>query len=760
MRQRSRGLWHRTVGVMCLCALLLAACRAVDSGPAVSVGPAQASPLTLEQADQVAGTFLKAWQDGDYATMYSLISPNSRDAYAESEFSAAYTQAATQITLETLETQIISSLRQGTTAVVLYNVLFHSQMFGDIPDNDRTLRLVETAEGWRVAWSRMDIFADLAEGARLERLQTLPGRGNIYDRNGKVLADQNGRAVGLYLVKQDIAVIEDCIDLLSRVMRREYSDVQARFDNFLPETRFLMGELDPETFQAEQANLLQLCDIGDDDFDTVTRSTRRYFGELAPHIVGYVSQIQPEQMEEYESRGYPRDALIGQMGIEKSYESYLAGKPGGQLLIISPTGEVLREIAEASAQPGQSVYLTIDRDLQEAVQNAFIEAYNASTATWAQTSRGAAAVVMNVKTGEILAAVSYPWFNPGLFNPDSLFDAQTRVEQIGQLNRDPRTPLLNRVTMAKLPAGSVFKIISTAAAMDSGVYTPSTAITCTGTWYGAQYGDGVPFRTDWLPTGHGYVDLSHALTYSCDPYYWQLGVALHNADPLMLTEYAYDMGLGVATGQQELPEEIGQVPNADLIFRTEARSWNISDTLNMVIGQGQMQITPLQITRMTAAVANGGKLLKPLFVSKVQIIGEAPVYQAEPEVISALDFDPDVFALIQKAMCDVTLDPNGTARYMFETWYNYQSQFGFNVVVCGKTGTAQTGGESVKPQAWFVAFAPQDDPEIAIAVVVENSCEGSEVAAPIVRRIVEDYYGMPHSEWPPLWQSGCVPLGE
>ncbi len=757
-----RRWMYRLMLLLPVMALVVSACAGIDSGTGANTsGLDVASPLTLEQADQVAGTFLQAWENSDYATMYELISPNSRDAYTETDFSDQYTSAATQITLNTLETQVINSLRQGTTATTLYNVVFQTEMFGEIIDNDRTLRLIETPSGWRVAWSRMDIFADLAEGARLERLQTLPGRGNIYDRNGKVLADQNGRSVGVYLVRQEVPDEQGCIALMSLILKREEDQIASRFNRFLPETRFLMGEIDPETFERNQSALLQLCGVGDDDYDTYIRNTRRYFGDLAPHIVGYVGQIQPAQVEEYERRGYPRDALIGQSGIERTYEEYLAGKPGGRLLIISPTGETLREIARTSPEPGQSVYLTIDRDLQESVQIAFVEAYNEATPTWTQTSRGAAGVVMQVKTGEILAAVSYPGFNPSLFNPDSLLDSSERAQAIADLNSDPRTPLLNRVTQGRIPAGSVFKIVSTAAGLDSGVFSPQTTVMCTGIWYGEQYGDGRPFRTDWKETGHGITNFSKALTGSCDPYYWELGVALHNADPQLLTEYAYKMGLGVPTGLEDLSEEIGQVPNADLVFRTDARSWNISDTLNMVIGQGQMQNTPLQIVRMVASVVNGGQLLKPLFVDRVQIIGEEPVYTAQPEVISQLDFDAQVYEVIQEAMCNVTLDPvNGTAHYIFEEWYPFQARNGFNVTVCGKTGTSETGGETTKPQAWFVAYAPREDPEIAVAVVVENSCEGSEVAAPIVRRIIEDYYGMPHSTWPGLWTTGCIPLGE
>ena len=736
--------------------LLMSACNGVGTDPASGQsGPNAAPQLTLEQADQVAETFLKAWQQGDYATMYGLTSPNSRDAYTEEQFAQEYDSAAVKITLNTLETQVTSSLRQGSTAAIQYNVVFNSEMFGPINDPDRTLRVIETGEGWRVAWSRMDIFSDLAEGMRLERVQTMPGRGNIYDRNGKVLADQNGRAIMLYIVQQDISDVDACINLLSRILRRETSSLATTFNNYLPETRFPVGETDPETYQSQETDLLTYCDIGNDDFDTLPRNTRRYFGELAPHVVGYVGPIQPEQVAEYERKGYPPNALIGQTGIEQSYESYLAGKPGGKLAILAPTGETVRTIAETPAQPGQSVYLTIDRDLQEAVQNAFVEAYNYSAETWASKSPGAAAVVMNVKTGEVLAMVSYPWFNPSLFNPDS--PLSDRTAQIEALANSWRTPLLNRATMGKFPAGSIFKIVSTAAGLDSGVYTADTAITCTGTWYGAQYGDGLPSRRDWLPTGHGYVNFPMALTRSCDPYFYELGVHLYQADPKLLTDYAYKMGLGVPTGMDALPEEVGQVPNEELIFRMEGRSWNVSDSINMVIGQGPTQITPLQITRMMAAVANNGTLWKPELVSKVQIIGESPIYQSEPEATDTLGFSPDTFATIQQALCDVTTVRDGTANYIFADWYAFQKT---DVVVCGKTGTAQTGGETTRPEAWFTAFAPQSDPEIAITVLVQNSCEGSEVAAPIVRRIVEDYYHMPHGTWPPLWESGCISLGE
>lgn len=755
----------RKLGLVALLSalVLLAACGG-DTGLGSLTGGSALDPspqLTLEEADQIAETFLRAWREGDFEAMYSLISPNSREAYTLDAFTNEYNDASLKLTLNELQTEVSSSLRQGTTAVIMYNAVFKTERFGDIEDTERVMRLIETPEGWRVAWSRMDIFAELAEGARLELRTNQPARGNIYDRNGNVLVDQNGAMVELYVVKQDLLNEETCINVLAQVLVRERTDLQQRFMLFSPETRFLIGQVDPETYNANAQRLQEFCDIGDDNADTLTRNTRRYYKDLAPHLIGYVGQIQPGQEEAYTRLGYPPDALVGQEGVEKAYEEYLAGKIGATLSIVAPTGEVLRSIGSSQSEPGQSVYLTIDRDLQAAVQQAFVEAYQEAAPTWGQTSPGGAAVVMDVNTGEILAAVSYPTFDASLFNPDS--NVFNRGDEIARLNQDPRRPLLNRVTLAQLPPGSIFKMISMAAGLDSGVFTANTTRACNGIWYGQQYGDGREFRTDWYyPNGHGMINFIQALTFSCDPYFWELGVALYQEDPWIISRYAEMMGLGAPSGQDVLPEAAGTVPDEESHFQLHAQQWSLGAMLNVVIGQGDVTVTPLQMVRMTAAFANGGKMLKPLLVSKVGLIGDAPVYTAQPEVMDVLEWDPEVFEAIQEAMCQVTLDPNGTARFIFEEWYTWQEEAWGQAppIVCGKTGTAEIGGETTKPQAWFVAFVPREDPEIAIVVEVENSCEGSEVAAPLVRRIVEDYYGMPHSVWPPLWQSACADIGE
>lgn len=214
------------------------------------------------------------------------------------------------------------------------------------------------------------------------------------------------------------------------------------------------------------------------------------------------------------------------------------------------------------------------------------------------------------------------------------------------------------------------------------------------------------------------------------------------------------MGLGISTEQEDIPEEIGQIPNNEISELVYGRPWHLADAVNLVIGQGPIQITPLQVTRMVAGVANGGNLYRPQFVLKAQLMSAPPTYEMIPQITSQFDFETDVLEMIRQSMCDVTTTPSGTANYMYNAWYDLHGE---DIIVCGKTGTAQTGGDYTRPQGWFAAFAPQDNPEIAVVVVVENSCEGSEVSSPIVARIIETYYHMPDQlHWPDMWLSTCL----
>ena len=751
MRERIRHL----AGLLLLGSVLLAACDLSAPGGASDALNLDTGPdLSLKAAESAARSFFERWGEGDYAAMYDQLSAKSREMFSADQFASQYENAASQMTLDTLAAAITSAEQQGTTAIIHYDVTFQTGFFGEITDTGRVMRLITTPDGWRIAWSRMDIFDRLTAGARLERRASAPGRGNIYDRNGQVLVQEGGRSVLMRVAQEKMANVDDCQTLLARLLRRERADMVALFARYNPDTIFTVGELDEDVFQANQSALLSVCDIGNEAIDTAVRSGRRYYNELAPHLIGYVGQIRPDQIDDYTARGYAPDALVGQEGIEAAFEAELTGRLGGQLLITAPTGELIRKIAEVPSEPGQDVYLTLDRRLQAGVQEILRQAYNLAEPTWAPDSPGAAAIVMDVKTGDILAMASYPSYEPGLFSPNAASDDPAGA--IAALRNDPRRPMLNRALQGQYSPASVFKIVTMATGLDGGIYPIDQTYTCEGVW--SNPADVLEQRTDWTyPDSHGTIDFKQALTYSCDPYFWELGAQIHQVNPALIAQHARELGLGVPTGQTLLPEQVGSIPDPGTYRRTDGSGWQFGDTINISIGQGDLVVTPMQMVRMTAAVASNGTLWVPNLVQKVQPPGGQPTYVSEPQAEKQLDYGAEVFEAIREAMCQVTLDEDGTARYIFEEWYEWQ---GTDLIICGKTGTAQTGGEDTPPNAWFVAYTPHDDPEIAVAVIVENSCEGSEVAAPIARAIIEDYYRMPRSSWPELWVEGCIPLGE
>lgn len=748
--------WPRRFSQLLLIFLILAlaitACDDKEPELTVNLAAEQPTQLDSQSAQQVSSTFLDAWEKNDFATMYALISPNARDAFSQERFVGIYTDVDQLITIESLDYRINSVLVEGTTAIVDYEVDFVTQLMGNFNDpsadavEPRIMRLITTPEGWRVAWSRNDIFSGWNSTAYLNIVRTPSQRGNIYDRNGAPLVVQNGVAIQLYLVRNRIPDELDCVAVLAETLRLDEVSLLEEINRYAPDIRFFIGEISQDSMTQNQERLESSCNV-----DTAPRSTRQYYERVAPHLLGYVGKIPAERRAEYEARGYSPDALVGLEGVEQAFESQLAGDIGLKLVLQSNAGYEIRTIAERPATPGQSVYLTIDRDLQLDVQWLLADAYSSATNTWAPGSPGASAVVMDVNTGEVLAIASYPDYDPGVFNPDT--PILNPEEQVAEYSSDPDRPLLNRATQGRYPLGSVFKIFSSVAGLDSGVWSPVRTVNCTGIWYGQQFG--ADQKTDWLTTGHGVVNAESALTGSCNPFFWTLGVTLNQADPNILSDYVMEFGFGSAPPLQGVPTDAGLIPNPAWKLNQYGVDWTNADAANLVIGQGETAVNPLQVVRAVSAVANGGMLWDSLVVQKVQIIGQEPTEVYEPDG-RLLDVDPNVLAQIRTAMCRVTSDPVvGTAQFIFND--DWRDIIQYSIDVCGKTGTAETGR---KPHAWFAAYAPADNPEIAIVVIVENSCEGSEVAAPITRRIIEKYYDLDESYgWPDLWQYGCTQIG-
>jgi penicillin-binding protein 2 len=358
------------------------------------------------------------------------------------------------------------------------------------------------------------------------------------------------------------------------------------------------------------------------------------------------------------------------------------------------------------------------------------DAYTQAKDSWGPGSPGASVVVFDVNTGEILAIVSYPGFDNNAYNAFPTMGRQQAQALVAEYQADPQTPELNRPAQGLFSLGSVMKTVTATAAADSGVYALDERYTCVGSW-----NRDIP-RFDWND-GHGTLTLAGALTNSCNPYFYETGYRLFMADPWILPSYAKRFGFGSPTGLEDIAEESGFIPDPDW-FRLVGGAMTFSDEVNMAIGQGEMQVTPLQVVRWFGALANGGTLWQPTLVREVGLLGEERSPAHEP-VGTPINVRPEVMATIQSGLCAVTTTESGVAGTAEFVFRDSELQ---TIGVCGKTGTAQTGGPTTPSHAWFASWAPRENPEIAVIVMVETAGEGSGVAAPIARQVLEEYFGM------------------
>ncbi|MCS7261094.1 MAG: penicillin-binding transpeptidase domain-containing protein, partial [Anaerolineae bacterium] len=332
--------------------------------------------------------------------------------------------------------------------------------------------------------------------------------------------------------------------------------------------------------------------------------------------------------------------------------------------------------------------------------------------------RPGAIVVLEVHTGFVLAMASYPRFDPNLFVGG--IDSTTWAA----LLNDPNRPLLERCAQGVYPPGSVFKVVTMMAGMEHLGLTPDTTYVCLGTWN--RLGNAF-VKTCWLKAGHGTISLQDGLTQSCDVVFYEVGLALQNRDPQILSDVARACGLGKPTGITGVQEVAGLVPDRVWKLRERAESWFPGDTVNLAIGQGFLLTTPLQIANLMAAIANGGRIYRPQLVLRV-VERSGNERTMQPEVLGNLPVSARNLTVIREALKNVTRPPRGTAREAFA---------GASFTAAGKTGTAESGQE--KPHAWFAGYAPAESPQIAVAVVLEHAGEGAKEAAPLFRQMVEAY---------------------
>jgi penicillin-binding protein 2 len=654
--------------------------------------------------------------------MYSLLSPLSQDAISLADFEARYQATNRTASVTQVEPRILSALKSGLTAQVLYEVNLHSATVGTIRRKIE-MPLVYTDDRWAISWTDGLILPELADGNTLSVDYVVPARANIYDRNGLGLAVQGEAvAVGVQpnLITDEPAVVAALASLLH--MRPEA--VQAKYAEARPDWYVPIGVASAEDVQARLADLTALGGV------LLNRYTTRYypFGGVAPQVIGYMGSITPEQLADYQGRGYAGDERVGQAGLEAWAEPYLAGTRGATLYAVNGSGQVAATLAESQRLPGQAVYTTLDRELQIAAQEALAG------------FRGAA-IIMDPATGEILSMVSSPAFDPNLFDPTNRNSAA-----LGQVLEDAGRPLLNRATQGTYPPGSVFKVPMMAAALMSGLYTRDSTYTCTGTWN--LLGPNA-IKYDWTVAHgvapHGTVNLIEGLAYSCDPFFYTIAFDLYGQDPNFVPQVARQFGLGGFTELEQAPEAQGLIPDPAWKLASVGEEWLPGDSVNMGIGQGYVLVTPLQIAQMMAAVRNGGTLYRPQLVHHIAPPGGEATYTLEPIVNGHLPVTPEQLADLQEGLRDVTTLPKGTARHRF---------LNLEIPVAGKTGTAEDPAQGV-PHAWFAGYTEanrSDKPDIVIVVVLENTGEGSDFAAPVFRRLAEIYFlGRPYTLYP--WES-------
>jgi penicillin-binding protein 2 len=550
---------------------------------------------------------------------------------------------------------------------------------------------------------RAQTYRRLSEDNRIRVIPVDAPRGHVLDRNENVLVCNRPSYV-VSIVPFKLRQMEQTIEILADFLGMEPGTIMAR----LRETggrRFepakIKRDIDFQTLAVIQEHKLDLPGV----IYQVEPRREYLYGDLAAHLLGTVGEISSRELAERRSSGYRHGSLIGKGGLEKQYERFLRGEDGVQYVEVSAVGREIGPLPDrpaVEAQPGNDLILTIDLALQQAAEEALSD------------SAAGAVVALDPDNGEILAMVSRPTFDPNLFSsviPESTWRA---------LNEDPGRPLFNRAIQSTYPPASILKVLTAAAGLETGVINAHTRFSpCTGAF---KYGD--RWFGCWQSWGHGSLSLVDALAQSCDVYFYQLGpkVGLDR-----WSDFVTRCGLGKTLGVDLAGEARGLVPDRDY-FNDQygGRNWGPGVLLNLSIGQGENLVTPLQMASLMAAVGNGGVIHKPHLVREIRSLTGKSLHQ-ESEVIGRLPISTEHLRLLKRALRAVVHHHMGTGRRA--------AVAGFEVA--GKTGTAQNPhGED---HAWFAAFAPVEQPRIAVAVIVEQAGHGGSVAAPIAGRVMEAY---------------------
>ena len=561
---------------------------------------------------------------------------------------------------------------------------------------------------WYLQVLKGEYYHEQAESNRIRPVMLRPPRGVIYDRSGRPLVE-NELVFDISLIPEDAPNLDATIEKLSAVVKvtpeairkalEDAADVRTRYDPVKIREEAPWDEV--AVVEAHQEDLPGAI--------IEPEHLRRYpYGGLASHQFGYIGKVSQSQRKKEQT---DLGMLIGQGGLEKIYDKLLRGVAGRRMIQVNAAGRKVKDLGIEEPRPGTDIYLTIDLDAQKAAEDGL-------------GSMAGAVVAMDPNTGEILALTSHPTYDPNLF-PRGI-----SPKDWVRLMNDPSHPMYNRAIQSVYPPGSTFKIIVSLAGLESGVIKLDDKVPCKGFLMSGRHS----FRC-WKKGGHGSVSFHQALVESCDVYFYTMGDRI-GWD--RVAEYARKLGFGSLTGILLPDEKPGLIPTTEWKKKRTGEAWYPGDTYINSIGQGYIQVSPIQACQMISVVANGGRFYRPMLLKQTRNRETGDVEVFSPEQINSVTLDPKTLWEVRSALAGVVNEPGGTAHKAATPL----------AIVAGKTGTAQVIAQKVagrklseetQDHAWFVAFAPVENPKIAVAVVVEHGGHGGSAAAPIAKKVIEEY---------------------
>ena len=574
---------------------------------------------------------------------------------------------------------------------------------------------------WHLQVREGPYYRDLSQSNLTRSVVLEPARGLIYDRNGVLLAN-NVSSFSLYVTLEDVQDQEELVQKLMTLVGLDESRLRKklseRASKLLP--RKIKDRLTLREAAQVESHRLDLPGV------MIQAESQRNFptGLTASHVIGYVGEVSPDQLELADYADLHQGSIVGQYGVEVTYDRFLRGRAGQKLIEADALGHEKRTVSVEKPRAGDDLYLTIDLRLQKLAEELLGD-------------EAGAIVALDPKTGEVLALASRPAFDPNVLS------RELTPKQWDEIVQHEGRPLNNRATQGQYPPGSVFKIAMAAAALETKTVEPSTQIRCAG---GYQFGR--RFYRDWKAGGHGLMNVTQALVHSCDVFFYTAGQRM-GIDTI--ASYAKLFGLGSPTGIELPSERGGIVPSPDWKVKARGEQWLPGETISASIGQGFVTVTPIQMASLTATVANNGVPVRPRLVRAVMDRATGRVLELPSVPLSRLNLKPDTLAIIRSALAGVVTE--GTATRAKSSL----------VTIAGKTGTAQIAALRPGPEkdipkkfrdhAWFVSYAPVEAPRIAVVILVEHMGHGGSAAAPLAKQMIEAFVKLtPHE--PRVVQSG------